>query len=114
MYRSRYAPILYAATVVVVALALGVLFLGCADNDNGARKDLPNENQTIDVSDAVIISMPDGFPNVAHKCLDSTGFWTTTDRITIIVYNDWQCPGSTLEQDMVVINGNPRSIISAS
>ena len=67
-----------------------------------------------DVSAATVVVNPDGFPNVAHKCVQSTGFWTTTDRTLILIYNDWLCPGSNLEKEMVVINGVPRDVVAPS
>lgn len=91
-----------------------VLILGvaaCSDHDNDARQDLPVDAQHNDLSDAQIVVMPDGFPNIAHKCLDTTGFWTTTDRTLIIIYNDRQCGG---EGDMIVINGIPKTTITGA
>jgi len=96
--------------VLVVVLALVVV---ACDDSSGARQDLPKENQQYDTSDVQVVVNPDGFPNVAHKCLDGTGFWTTTDRTLILIYNDWLCPGATREKDMVVINGVPRAIVNA-
>lgn len=105
---------LYLATGLVGLLCVfATVFVACADDDNGARQDLPVENQQYDTSDVQVIVNPDGFPNVAHKCLESTGFWTTTDRTLILIYNDWLCPGATREKDMVVINGVPRAIVNA-
>lgn len=62
--------------------------------DTGARKDLPNDAQILDESKATVVVNPDKFPNIAHKCLESTGFWTTTQGNVWIVYNDPLCPGS--------------------
>ena len=105
--------------LIALSAALGLSPLAvfalasCAD-DKDARQDLPKEQQQYDTSEAQIVVNPDGFPNVAHKCVESTGFWTTTDRTLILIYNDWLCPGSTREKDMVVINGVPRAIVNAS
>lgn len=92
----------------IAALAL----FGCNEDRTG-HTDLPEDQQTVDVSGATIIAMPDGFPNVAHKCLETTGFWTTTDRTLILIYNDWACPGATLEKEMTVINAVPRAIVGS-
>jgi hypothetical protein len=95
----------------LVALAL-IALAACGDDDEDARQDLPTENQMNDVSTATIVVFPDKFPNVAHKCLDTTGMWTTTDRILILIYNDHTCPGANLEQEMTVINGVPRAVVN--
>lgn len=97
----------------IVALVLGfcVLGTGCSE-DRVGHTDLPEDEQMVDVSNATIVAMPDGYPNIAHKCLDNTGFWTTTDRTVIIIYNDWSCPGATLEKDMTVVNAIPRSVVN--
>lgn len=73
-------------------LVLSLLVLVACDR--GARKDLPNEAQNLDTSEAVVIVNPDKFPNITHKCLEGTGFWTTTQGNVWIVYNDPLCPGS--------------------
>ena len=99
------------------ALIVGVVIIflaGCAPDNKDARQDLPREAQQYDTSDAQIVVNPDGFLDVAHKCLESTGFWTTTDRTLILIYNDWLCPGSTREHEMIVINGVPRAIVNTS
>jgi hypothetical protein len=97
-----------------VALTGATLF-GCTDHN--ARQDLPVANQTNDLSQSLTVVMPDAFPNVTHKCVTfagiAVGFWTTTDRTLIMIYNDHACPGSNVEQDMTVINGVPRAIVNA-
>jgi hypothetical protein len=85
---------------IVLATALLAL-VAC---DRGARKDLPQGSQNLDESTADIILMPDQFPNLAHKCLDTTGMWTVTDNWVWIVYNDRMCGG---EGDMVVLDNIP-------
>jgi hypothetical protein len=95
------------------AIPLILLLAACSGDDTDARQDLPASNQMYDVSAATVVVNPDGFPNVSHKCVKSTGFWTTTDRTLILIYNDWLCPGANLEKDMVVINGVPRAIVNA-
>lgn len=93
-----------------------VLIAACTGND--AREDLDVENQRNDDSVAVIGISPDGFPNVAHKCLDLdgqiVGYWTTTDRSVLLIYNDRACPGSNPEQPQEVISMIPRSMVTAS
>ena len=74
-------------TTAVVAV-LAITLVAC---DTGARKDLSDEDQRLDESEAQIFLFPDGFPNVAHKCDNGTGIWTNTDRAVWIVYDDPQC-----------------------
>jgi hypothetical protein len=76
--------LLIAATCVAVLTAC----------DTGARKDLPQDNQTLDETEATVILMPDKFPNITHKCLQTTGFWTTTQGNVWIVYEDRLCGGT--------------------
>ena len=103
---------LLVLTAALVALA------ACSDSDNDARADLPAANQMNDISTATIVVMPDGYPNTTHKCVTvggtAIGFWTTTDRTLILIYNDHACPEANLEADMTVINGVPRAIVNAS
>jgi hypothetical protein len=73
---------------------MGVMIFILSGCDTGARKDLPDDQQTIDESEAVVVANPDGFPNVTHKCLQTTGFWTTTQGNVWIVYEDPQCGGT--------------------
>ena len=93
---------LISAGVMWVVATLTVVLISCSDH--GARKDLPQDNQKLDTTDASIIVMPDQFPNIAHKCQDTTGFWVTTDRLTVIVYNDPACHG---EGTVFVISNVP-------
>lgn len=95
-------------TLAPIAVVIGIA--ACGPSDKDARQDLPVNAQHNDLSDASIVVMPDGFPNIAHKCLNTTGFWTTTDRTLIIIYNDRQCGG---EGEMVVINGIPKTVINS-
>lgn len=78
--------------IIGVLAVAGVLF-GC-DDDRGARKDLPNNNQTLDDSQATVYLFPDKYPNLAHKCDGTTGMWTTTDRGVWIIYDDVLCGGT--------------------
>jgi len=94
----------------VAGIAACLMLMSCDDNRTG-HFDLPENKQTVDVSPAEIISNPDGFPNLAHKCLDTTGFWTTTDRTVIIIYNDHTCAGANLEAEMTVINGVAQRVV---
>lgn len=99
---------------------LSILFIpiafSCTGND--AREDLDVENQRNDDSEAVIGISPDGFPNVAHKCLELNGmvvgYWTTTDRSVLLLYNDHACPQANPEQPQEIISMIPRSMVSAS
>ncbi len=77
----------------LAALVLVAVLVGC-DNDRGARKDLPNNSQMLDESVADIYLFPDRYPNLAHKCDETTGMWTTTDRGVWVVYDDILCGGT--------------------
>ena len=68
--------------------------LAVAACDTGARKDLPQDNQTLDETDATVYLFPDKFPNVTHKCGGTTGMWTTTQGNVWIVYEDRLCGGT--------------------
>jgi hypothetical protein len=100
--------------LVLVFLVLGT---GCAD-EGKAETDLPDEKIATQLGATDVIVNADRFPNFAHTCWTDegnvVGFWSTTDRVTIIVYNDWLCPGSTKEQPMTVLSGNPRDVVNAS
>lgn len=86
-----------------------LMFLGAAC-DTGARKDLPQENQSLDSSTAQIYLFPDKFPNVAHKCDGDTGLWTTTDRNVWIVYSDPKCGAPLGEgREPIVLDNIPGS-----
>ena len=84
-------PRAFAAVPLSVAALLGLT--AC---DRGARRDLPNDSQDRDESDALVGRMPDQFPNVVHKCLpdSTTGIWSLTRDDTWIVYNDPECGGT--------------------
>lgn len=88
----------------------------CAD-DGKAEEDLTEDQITNHLGDTDVIVNADKFPNFAHTCWQEAplpvGFWSTTDRVTIIVYNDWLCPGATLESPMQVLSGNPRDVVNA-
>jgi hypothetical protein len=102
-----------AASVSLVAL---VATTACADDDD-ATSDLPETQISTVIGKTDVVVNADQFPNFAHTCWQSTtvpvGFWSTTDRVTIIVYNDWLCPGATLESPMTVLSGNPRDVVNA-
>jgi hypothetical protein len=89
----------------------------CGDDDDSALTDLPETQISTVIGATDVIVNADQFPNFAHTCWQSTsvpvGFWSTTDRVTIIVYNDWLCPGATLESPMTVLSGNPRDVVNA-
>ena len=108
---TRYG--LIAGFVVVIAAIIALLVLaGCGGDDNKATEDLPQEKILTHAGTIDVLLNADEMPNLAHGCWEDVGFWTTTDRIAIIVYNDWKCPGSTREQPMTVINGNPQDVVN--
>jgi hypothetical protein len=77
--------------LLIVAACAATILTAC---DTGGRKDLPDDQQTLDESEAVVIVNPDKFPNITHKCLEQTGFWTTTQGNVWIVYEDRLCGGT--------------------
>lgn len=88
----------------VMGVVLAALITVLAACDRGARKDLPQEQQNLDESEAVVVVNPDKFPNLAHKCLDTTGIWTTTGGAVWIIYRDPKCGG---EGEPFVIDNIP-------
>ena len=100
--------------ILIPVLALA----SCGDDDDTALTDLPEEKISTHQGDTDVIVNADRFPNFAHTCWQESsvpvGFWSTTDRVTIIVYNDWLCPGATLEAPMTVLSGNPRDVVNAT
>ena len=90
--------------VVIVASSL-ILLLSSCDDDRGARQDLPNSSQELVMDDVDVYLHPDRFPNVTHRCDDTTGIWTTTDRNVWIVYGDPLCGGSN--HQVVVLDNIP-------
>ena len=105
--------------VAVIAGLMAVsalLVVACADDGKGVS-DLPEENVQLDTEAMDVIVSADQFPNIGHKCKTFgsvvIGFWTTTDRTLILVYNDHACEGSSVEREMTVINGVPRAVVSS-
>jgi len=104
-----------AASVSLVAL---VGATACGDDDDVGRQDLNQADQATDTGPVTIVVSADGYPNQQHKCVtiggQVIGSWTTTDRIFILIYNDWACEGSNTEQPMEIVTGTPRSVVNAS
>ena len=98
----------------LLLLGLVPLVFACGGDDTEAQDDLSEENITTHDGATDVVLNADGFPNFAHTCWEGVGFWSTTDRVTIIVYNDWLCPGSTREQPMQVLSGNPQDVLNAA
>jgi hypothetical protein len=98
---------------LVIALIVLVTLTACA-TDGKAEEDLPEDQITNHIGATDVIVNADKYPNFSHTCWETVGFWSTTDRVTIIVYNDWLCPGSTREQSMTVLSGNPQDVVNAS
>lgn len=99
--RSGWAWVYFGAAMLV----LGIILWATAC-DTGARKDLPQKQQEVTEGDAEVILMPDQFPNLVHRCIDTTGIWTTTADWVWIVYNDPKCGG---EGDVLVLDNVPGS-----
>jgi len=96
-------------------LLIGALALAACSDTPEAETDLPEEQIATHDGATDVILNADRFPNFAHTCWEkdevAVGFWSTTDRIAIIVYNDWLCPGSSKEREMTVLSGNPRAVV---
>lgn len=84
------------ATVVV----LGLSAVGCSQyNDERGKGDAPVENRRGDDAPAVVVNFPDGFANIAFKCLNGNGLYVTTrDAPPVIVKDDPNCDGSTVRE----------------
>jgi hypothetical protein len=102
---------------ILTLIPLLLAVASCGDDDD-ATSDLPEENIATVIGQTDVVVNADEFPNFAHTCWENdqfpVGFWSTTDRVTIIVYNDWLCPGATVEKPMTVLSGNPRDVVNAS
>lgn len=86
----------------------------CSDDDPKAEQDLDDKKVLTHAGVTDVILNADKFPNFAHTCWKGThgqiGFWSTTDRVTLIIYNDHACPGSQIELPMTVISGDPADV----
>jgi hypothetical protein len=110
------APVTRSRLLILLAV---VSFAAVACSDHDAQDDLPVDKQTQDYSEAFTAVMPDGFPNIAHKCVaygagPVVGMWTTTDRSVLLIYNDHTCAEANAEQPQEIISMIPRSMVSAS
>ena len=108
-HATRYGLLAVVALVVLAGIALFVL-MGCSDPGK-AEVDLPEDKIATQLGATDVIVNADNFPNFAHTCWGDgdipVGFWSTTDRVTIIVYNDWLCAGASMERPMQVLTGTP-------
>ena len=87
----------------VLAVAATAMLTAC---DRGARKDLEQDDQVLNSGTAVVYLNPDKFPNITHKCDQTTGLWTTTQGNVWIVYNDRNCGG---EGEVMIFDNIPGS-----
>lgn len=63
-------------------MAVGLLLSGCGgDKANEQYQDAPRSG--LDNGTALVITMPDGFNNVATKCIQGTGI-----RVAVVFHND--------------------------
>lgn len=96
-HRSDGKPVipvwLAACCVVCVGLMFGLA--GCSSyNDARGKGDAPAAPG--DDSSAAITNMPDGFPNLAVKCLKGDAPWAaavSTDRTIILIQDPARCGG---------------------
>ena len=117
------APDLFASRSLRAVTALWLLGLfavlgGWSCSDDGKAEEDIDEALIVNHKAAVdVVVNADRFPNFAHTCFKAEhgviGFWSTTDRVTIIVYNDHACAGSHIELPMTVLSGSPRDVINA-
>jgi len=92
--------------------------VSCGGDDGKAEEDLSEDLIENHQALTDVIVNADRFPNFAHTCYENdtmpVGFWSTTDRVALIVYNDWLCAGANLERPMTVLAGNPQDVVNAS
>ena len=76
-----------------LAAAVTIALVGCSGfNDDRGKGDAPIANKGGDDSGAYLVNFPDGFSNVAHKCLGGNGIYTTTrDAAPVVVPDDPEC-----------------------
>ena len=79
----------FKATIVAIALTIGLV--SCSGyNDDRGKGDAPVKSK--DDSPAVVINFPDGFLNVAFKCLNGNGIYThTREAAPVVVVDDPNC-----------------------
>jgi hypothetical protein len=102
-------------TLTLILLPSLLVAASCADSGE-AETDLPEDQITLHTALTDVIVNADKYPNFAHTCWSAAfpiGFWSTTDRVTLIIYNDWLCEGANREQPMTVLSGNPQDIVNA-
>jgi hypothetical protein len=79
----------------ISVLILPILILaGCGSkyNDHRGRGDAPVKGNSGDDSPAIVINFPDGFMNVAFKCIGPNGIYThTREAAPVIVKDDPNC-----------------------
>lgn len=97
-----------AAAPAAIAVALFV-----SSCDTGARKDLPQENQRLVEDEATVYLQPDKFPNIVHRCDETTGMWTTTQGNVWIVYDDPACGATRGEGRAPIVLDNVPGSASA-
>lgn len=91
--RGRRARIAVGAAVLGAVLALA----GCGANDAKGYGDAPVKGRQGEDSPATVYNMPDGFGNLATKCVGSGNrAYVTTNSggpSNIQIVKDPQCPG---------------------
>jgi hypothetical protein len=88
--------------IVPTLIALGLMLVtGCTQNpwETSGRGDAPINDSKTDDSAAEIINFPDMFANVARKCQNGVGIYTTSNggntgvgRGLEVIPNDPNCP----------------------
>lgn len=83
---------------IIAAIVLSATAVGCSGhNDDRGKGDAPVQNRAGDDAPAVVVNFPDGFANIAFKCLNGSGLYVTTrNAAPVVVKDDPSCSGSTV------------------
>lgn len=83
---------------LLIGTLLIVSLTGCSEfNDDRGKGDAPVLNKKGDDWPAVVVNFPDGFANIAFKCLNGNGLYVTTrDAAPVVVEEDPNCSGDKI------------------
>jgi len=76
-------------TIATLAITVTLALTGCSKhNDERGKGDAPVANKRGDDSPATVVNFPDGFMNVAFKCLGPNGIYAHTRAASPVVIKD--------------------------